>query len=62
MQIEQTFMHTKAKGVSEARILLYSFVTAFAAGIIIITALFVTVKKFGSKLTAPADITYSVRK
>lgn len=62
MELKQPLEAGIKRNVSEIYILIVSFITAFAAGIIIISALFVAVKKFEAKLNMPSDFTYSTRK
>ncbi|MCW3081034.1 hypothetical protein [Segetibacter sp.] len=59
MTVKQPVAGAGYEKSSEVSILLFSFITAFAAGIIIISTLFFTVKKIESKLSAAKDIPYS---
>lgn len=62
MKPKQPFIYEKERGVSEISILLVSFVTAFSAGIIVISALFVAAKKLENKVGMTSDVTFSVLK
>ena len=52
MELKQPLTHPRDENVSEITILVFSFITAFIAGIIIISALFLTVKKIESQLAS----------
>lgn len=62
MQLKQPLIEGEARNVSEITILIFSFITAFTIGIILISVLFVTVKKIESKLLTSSNITYSAHK
>ena len=46
--------------MSETSILVFSFITAFSAGIIIISALFLIIRKIETKFTKAGNITYAL--
>lgn len=58
MQPKQTLQPYTERNVSETGILLFSFITAFTIGIIIISTLFVAAKKIETRVHFPSDITY----
>ena len=62
MTANQPLSPGTSKNLSETSILIFSFIIAFSAGIIIISTLFVTIKKIETKFSKQADVIYVVRK
>ncbi|GEO08907.1 hypothetical protein SAE01_14030 [Segetibacter aerophilus] len=61
MTVKQPLAQLEENNNSEASILLFSFVIAFVAGILMVSTLFFTVKKLESKHLLSDNITYSNR-
>ncbi|HEX8277095.1 MAG TPA: hypothetical protein VF540_00305 [Segetibacter sp.] len=58
MELQERISTGKTRKVSEVTILIFSFVTALVAAIIIISAVFLTVKRIENKLAKAFDVSY----
>lgn len=62
MTANQQMKPGRNRDVSETSILLFSFITAFSVGVIIISALFLTIKKLETRIGKATDISYLLGK